>query len=150
MLCAELTFVLQHLVLFFNKQLSMKKVKKLLGIWMDHASANIMALTEKPIQTITIKSAFTHEVKEAILEKSEKLMHNKEQQEQGDYYKKLIELIGDYDEVVIFGPTDAKLELLTKLRKNHLLENIQIDIKQADKMTEKQEHAFVLDYFSKQ
>ena len=128
----------------------MNKIKKFLGIWMDHANANIMALTDKPIETISIASAFTHEVKLAVLEKSEKLMHNKEQQEQADYYKKLIEIISKYDEVVIFGPTDAKSELLTKLRKDHLLKNIKIDIQKADKMTEKQEHAFVLEYFSKQ
>ena len=79
----------------------MNKIKKFLGIWMDHANANIMALTDKPIETISIASAFTHEVKLAVLEKSEKLMHNKEQQEQADYYKKLIEIINNIRNIIL-------------------------------------------------
>jgi hypothetical protein len=121
---------------------------KNLGIWMDHASARLMEFTTDPIETTIIESAFTYEVKEESLHKSENGMHNKEQHEQSAWYKQLGEIIKNYEAVVLFGPTDAKLELLNVLRKDHLFEKIKIDVKPADKMTENQQHAFVRDYFS--
>ena len=74
-------------------------------------------------------------------------MHNKEQHEQSEYYKKLEEVILKYDDVIHFGPTDAKVELLNDLRTDNRFAKIKIEIKQADKMTENQQHAFVKDYF---
>ena len=126
----------------------MSSTKKL-GIWMDHANAHVMEFTHDPIETKTITSKFTHEVKEHSLSLNENLMHNKEQHQQKDYYKKLGETIRNYGEVVLFGPTDAKVELFNILKKDHLFSNVKIEIKQTDKMTENQQHAFVKDHFSK-
>ena len=123
------------------------KIEKKLGIWMDHASAHLMEFTVNPIETKTIDSKFTHQAKEFSLSKSENLMHNKEQHEQADYYKKLGEVIKNYDEVILFGPTEAKVELYNVLRANHLFSKIKIEVKQEDKMTENQQHAFVKDFF---
>ncbi|WP_214070147.1 hypothetical protein [Mucilaginibacter sp. dw_454] len=126
----------------------MKNTKDL-GIWMDHQTAHLMEFTTDPIQTTTIDSEFTHEEKEQTLSRSENLMHNKEQHEQAAYYKELGELIRGYDEVILFGPTDAKVELFNFLRKDHRFSAIQIEIEQADKMTVNQQHAFVKAHFSK-
>jgi nitrogenase subunit NifH len=120
-----------------------------LGIWMDHTSANLMEFTADPIETKTIYSKFTHEEKEQTLGKSENLMHNKEQHEQADYYRELGEIIRNYDDVVLFGPTDAKVELYNTLKDDHLFAKIEIEVIQADKMTENQQHAFVRKHFSK-
>jgi hypothetical protein len=122
---------------------------KNLGIWMDHSSAHLMEFTTDPIETKTIESAFTHDAKEQSLGKSENLMHNKEQHQRSAYYKKLGEVIKKYEEVILFGPTNAKVELFNTLRSDHLFEKIKIVVKQADKMTENQEHAFVREHFSK-
>lgn len=126
----------------------MKTVKDL-GIWMDHQTAHLMEFTIDPIQTKTIDSKFTHEEKELALGKSESLMHHKEQHEQAAYYKTLGEVIRDYNKVVLFGPTDAKVELFNILRKDHRFESVKINIEQTDKMTTNQQHAFVKSYFSK-
>ena len=122
---------------------------KNLGIWMDHSSANLMELTIDPIETKTIESKFTHQAKEQSQSKSENLMHNKEQHQQSEYYKKLGEVIKNYEEVILFGPTDAKVELFNTLKADHHFEKIKIEIKQTDKMTENQQHAFVREYFSR-
>ena len=121
---------------------------KRLGIWMDHATAHLMEFTVDPIETKSIESKFTHEEKEHSLGKNENLMHHKEQHEQADYYKKLGEVIRNYDHVILFGPTDAKVELFNLLKANHLFEKIKIEVEQADKMTENQQHAFVKKHFS--
>ena len=126
----------------------MTKAKNL-GIWMDHSNAHLMEFTSGTMATDLIASKFTHEEKGQSLEKSENLMHNKEQHEQSDYYKKLGEVIKNYEEVVLFGPTNAKMELFNILKADHLFAKIKIEVQQADKMTENQQHAFVREYFSR-
>ena len=121
-----------------------------LGIWMDHASAHLIEFTTDPIETRIIESTFTHaqDLDSSFL-KGEKSMHNKEQDENWSFYRKLSTIIEKYAEVLLFGPTDAKKELFNILKSNHAFENIKIDMKQTDKMSTNQEHAFVREYFSK-
>ena len=127
----------------------MSTIKKL-GIWMDHSSANVMEFTKDSIKTIIINSKFTHQEKEHTLSKNENLMHNKEQHQQADYYKSLAEVIRNYHEVVLFGPTSAKAELHNLIKADHNFKDINVVVKAADKMTENQQYAFVKDYFSKE
>jgi hypothetical protein len=123
--------------------------EKKLGIWMDHSSAHLTEYSTSDIQSTTIESAFTHVEKVEAISKSENFMHNKEQHEQSEYYKKLGDVIRNYDEVILFGPTDAKLELFNTLKDDHLFEKIKIQTRQTDKMTESQQQTFVMGYFSK-
>lgn len=125
----------------------MTTVKKL-GIWMDHSNAHLMEFENAASGSKTIESEFTHGVKQDTLEKGEKAMHHKEQHEQAAYYKQLGEVIKNYGEVLLFGPTDAKTELLNVLKTDHHFDKIKIEVKQADKMSENQQHAFVREYFS--
>jgi hypothetical protein len=118
-----------------------------LGIWMDHMNAHLIEWTTPGMETKTISSKFTHEAKEHSLGQSEKLMHNKEQHEQKDYYKHLTEAIKGYDQVLLFGPSDAKSELFNLLTADHQFSNVKFKVKPADKMTDKQQHAFVREYF---
>lgn len=124
------------------------KTKKKLGICMDHANAHLIAFAH-PMETKIVTSGFTYSEKEKSLTKSERMMHDKQQHEESEYYKKIAEFIRDYDEVLLFGPTEAKVELFNMLKADHLFSKIKFEIKQTDKMTENQEHAFVKDYFLK-
>ena len=125
----------------------MAKTKNL-GIWMDHASARVMEIAD-PMVTNIVECESTHEEKEKTLQKGESMMHNKNQQQQAEYYKKLGGLIKNYGDVLLFGPTDAKVELLNILKADLSFSKIKFEIRQTDKMTENQEHAFVREYFSK-
>lgn len=126
----------------------MKKPRRL-GICMDHSDAHLMVFNTDTIELNTIESTFTHQIKEETLQKSEHVMHNKEQHHQSAYYKELSEMIKDYDEVILFGPTNAKAELLNILSADRHFDNIKIEVEQTDKLTENQQHAYVKDYFSK-
>jgi stalled ribosome rescue protein Dom34 len=126
----------------------MALVKKL-GIWMDHASAHLIEFSMDSSETKTLNSKFTHEQKEKTLGKNENLMHNKEQHQQLEYYKNLAEAIKGYDEVVIFGPTDAKHEFYNHLKKDSHFSKMIIEVEDAGKMSDNQQQAFVRDYFSK-
>lgn len=128
----------------------MTKPAKQLGIFMDHNSAHLIEYATENNETRTIVSKFNHNEKTHSLSKNENLMHNKEQHQQAEYYKKIGEHIREYNHILLFGPTAAKSELLNKLKADHNFEKIHMVVKEADKLTENQQHAFVRDYFAKQ
>lgn len=123
------------------------KRNKQLGIWMDHSTAFLTDLKKISIVQNKVNSEPTREIKVNSMLRGEKHMHLKEQRQQLDFYKKLSDVILNYNEVVLFGPTDAKDELYNYLKADRLFENIMISVQHADKMTEKQIHAFVRAYF---
>lgn len=127
----------------------MENKKKYLGIWMDHANAHLIEFATGSSENKTISSKFTHQAKEDSLQKGEYQMHSREQHQQLEYYNDLADIIKNYNHVLLFGPTDAKTELNNILKENHLFEKITIDLKQTDKMTDNQQHAFVKTHFSK-
>jgi hypothetical protein len=49
----------------------------------------------------------------------------------------------------LFGPTDAKNELLNLIKTDHLFEDIKIEVINSGKMTESQMQTFVREYFKK-
>lgn len=116
---------------------------------MNHSIAHLMEFTANHFEIKTIESKFTNKIKMQALAKSENLMHNKEKQQLSDYYKKLSETIKNYKQVILFGPTNAKVELFDLLSEDFRFLKIKIEIKETDKMTENQQHAFVREYFSK-
>lgn len=126
----------------------MKTIKKL-GIWMDHANAHFIEFSDEPKTTATISLDFDNQDKDETLQRSESEMHNKQQQRQHAYYKKLSAVIKDFSEVVMFGPTNAKSELFNSLRQNHQFDSIKIEVINADKMSDNQQHEFVREYFKK-
>ena len=124
----------------------MKKTR-LLGIWMDNANAHAMTFVNGSIIAEEIDSTFTSADREETIGRSEHVMHNKEQQQQGSYYKRIAETIKNYEKVVIFGPTDAKSQLANLLKEDHHFDAIEIEVKPADKMNKQQMQDFVKEYF---
>ena len=124
----------------------MKSSKKL-GIWMDHSIAYIMKVTNNSIDASILEIGSSLPAREQNMGVHERQRHNKEQAEQSVFFKSLSDVIKDYEDVLLFGPTGAKTELLNLLKDNHHFDNIKIVIKSADKMTENQRHLFVKEYF---
>ena len=124
----------------------MKSVKQL-GIWMDHSNAHLIEFGSENTTTKSISSDFSSDDKKQTLQRSENEMHNKEQQKQGTFYKNLSQIIKDFDELLLFGPTEAKSELHNLLKANHQFDKITIEVKNTDKMTDNEQRKFVADYF---
>ena len=135
-------------IMSFNQKNTMK-ITKYLGICMDNSSAHIIELGQETTATKVIDSKFTHEEREQSLSKGENRMHNKEQQFQAEYYKELGEIIKNYEEVILFGPTNAKVELMNILKEDQHFDKIKIYVKSTDRMTDNQQVAFVKDFFLK-
>lgn len=117
-----------------------------LGIWMDHSTAHLIdPQAEENNRTIT--SDFTSETKTETLNRSESTMHNKEQQMNWAYYKKIAVQVLKYYRVLLFGPTNAKVELRNYLEKDLHFKDVKIDVEPADKMTTNEQRAFVTNHF---
>lgn len=126
----------------------MKDIKQL-GIWMDHSNAFLLEIVNDTIETNSVVSELSDPEAEFNFYKGEKLIHKKERHLQLSYYKKVGEIIKKYQEVVLFGPTDAKNELLNLIKTDHLFEDIKIEVINSGKMTESQMQTFVREYFKK-
>lgn len=125
------------------------KSAKQLGIWMDHSTANIMELSNDKIITVTLDSPpiLLDELEYPRI--NEKLLHNKEQNKDDDFYEKLSYIIHNYNEVLLFGPTDAKTELFNRLKVDRRFENIKVFVEPTDKITDNQQKAFLKNFFKK-
>ena len=125
------------------------KTTACIGIWMDHSKAHLIEFITPPVQTKALESKFANEQKLHSLGKSENVNHNKEQHQRHEFYKNLINVIRNYDEVVLFGPTDAKVELFNILVADQRFNKIKIEVRQADNMSDPEQHAFVRKHFTK-
>ena len=78
-------------------------------------------------------------------------MVNKEQHTQKAYFKRMFLPVLHFDEVLLFGPTNAKIALLHFLRQDRKFENINFELLPTEKLTEQQQqqqqHDFVWEYF---
>ena len=124
----------------------MNKTKRL-GIWMDHSNAHLMEFITSNGKGQIGNETKEHQDKVVSLGRSEYQTHHKEKGHQEAYYQKLGETIKNYDEVLLFGPSDAKEELANRLGQNHIYQHVKITTQQADKMTEPQQQAFVRNFF---
>jgi stalled ribosome rescue protein Dom34 len=125
------------------------KAKKKLGIWMDHSIAYLMEFTASAFEIKTIESKLMESKKLQTVSKNDSLLPNKEQQKLSSYYRKISEIIKDYKKVILFGPTNAKVELFDILSEDERFLKIKFEIKNTDKMTKEQRNSFVMDMFFK-
>jgi stalled ribosome rescue protein Dom34 len=112
---------------------------------MDHSTANLIYLNSNKHSQIL--SEFTFDTKEEALIRGENVMHNKRQQMHEAYYKNIADAILKFDNVLLFGPTNAKTELHNYLNTDLHFKDIKIEVKSADKMTDNQQEAFVKQHF---
>lgn len=124
----------------------METTKKL-GVWMDHSTAHLIDVNAEK-KHHSIDSKFNFDKREEALSRSEKLMHNKEQQMHEAFYEQIGNEILKYTHVLLFGPTHAKTELFNYLAKNSHFKDIQIDVEAADKMSDNEQVAFVKKHFN--
>lgn len=114
---------------------------------MDHSDAYLIDL--QVVQNDrTIRSEFTHEAKTETLNRSESSMHNKRQQLNSAYFKDIAQEILKYYRVLLFGPTNAKVELRNYLTKDLHFADIKIDVEAAEAMTSNERYAFVKNHFT--
>jgi hypothetical protein len=124
------------------------KILKRIGICLTHQRAHLMELSSNPLETKTIESTFTYETKIQSLKKAEKSIEHKEEDGKKAFYKKLGVIIRHFDEVLLFGATKSKNELYNLLSSDSNFDNIEIEVLNSDRMTDKEQQSYLRRYFS--
>jgi stalled ribosome rescue protein Dom34 len=122
-------------------------LKKSVGIWMDYASANIIDVQDNSNTPHIILSEFTNEVKHESMQRGEKGTHEKEDSFKKEYFNAIINVIKDFEHVLLFGPTNAKRELHNIVSDLPRYSDIKIDVFTTDDMTDNQKQAYVRKHF---
>jgi len=125
------------------------KTAKRVGIWMDHVTAHIIPFSTEGTEMQTLESVHFTGAGDTASD-GDKHLHHKEQGNETGFYKHLGEIIKGYDDVLLFGPTDAKLELHNMLRSDSHFEKIKIETEASERLTPNQLHAFVTRYFQRE
>ncbi|MDR3653182.1 MAG: hypothetical protein P4L34_09465 [Paludibacter sp.] len=124
----------------------MIKIKQL-AIFMDDANALLMELYNHMIVSRNI--VFKSQVNEEYIEQHYALSpyDSDIKQYQSAYFDEIADIIKNYKQVVLFGPTDTKEELYKLLETDHHFKDRKIEFIKTDKMTDFQIHDFVLNYY---
>ena len=141
----------------------MKKIKKhenRAGIWIDQTKAVIVHIVsdgdpiiEKIRSGVESKVRFPGETKvfarfgNAFISDQEKKQH-RQKNEREKYFRKIISLLQQADFIYVFGPSDARHELVNDIQKDPVLKNKFIKTEKVDRLTEKQILRHVVNYFS--
>lgn len=123
------------------------KTTKRLAIYLDHSSAKLIEFDREVNETKTVFYNYSNNDRNESLGRSEKEIENRKLNSEKIYFKELSGYILQFDEVVLFGPTEAKTELFNILRKNNKFDEIKIEVLPTKKLTTNQQHAFVREYF---
>jgi hypothetical protein len=93
-------------------------------LWTNHKRAIIVSITDGVEAILHVKS------------KGDGGVEEKWRQHRGEYYRKVIRAIQDAQEIFIFGPAQAKMELKIEILKSALLSQRVAGTEMADTMTE--------------
>lgn len=125
----------------------MKNNKKL-AIYLDHASAFSIEYTNKADLLSTVELDFDSDEKKKVLQKGESHLHNMEQHLQQQFYEDISNSSLGFSTVVLFGPTTAKAELKNILTNDNRFSNVDIILKNTDKLNPKEQITFVNNLFN--
>tara|TARA_R110002049_G_scaffold265234_3_gene441362 strand:- start:3473 stop:3880 length:408 start_codon:yes stop_codon:yes gene_type:complete len=133
----------------------MKKLART-GIWLDFEKAYIIELHENQENITKIDSNIEHfnvvggsRSKQAHGPQdnvSESKYLERNNQQQATYFKSIIEKINPNNELVIFGPAEAKMNLKKAFQNHSNFKQKAIPVETADSITENQMKAWVRDY----
>jgi len=99
---------------------------KYVVLWTSHKQAIIVSITDGVEKILHVGSKRDGGVEE------------KGRQHRGEFYRKVIRAIQDAQEISIFGPAQAKMELKSEILKVETLSHRVVGTETADTMTEKQ------------
>ena len=126
------------------------KYKIYIGIWIDHKQAYIIYIKNNKSTLHKIESHVSGHPKSAGGTRSKKATGEiiSESKYLNKYYNKIISEIKNTDSILIFGPGEAKRELLKRIESSHLWKSKIVGIETVDKMTEMQIISYTKGYYN--
>ena len=123
-------------------------MKTRIGLWIDHKKALIVFVADNNAETKLINSNLKkHHRQSGVATPADDIRLRELTEHLNNYYDEVISVIGTAEEILIIGPGEAKGELLKRLEKASVDKRL-ITIKTADKMTDAEIEATVLDHFN--
>ena len=128
-------------------------MKKEVGLWIDHREAVIVTITVEGEETtriysdIEVDAQYSGSSRSAGSQDAENIQDRKYTINLGRYYDAIIGYIRDADSIRIFGPGEAKGELVKRVKSKNLRKRI-VSIETTDQLTDPQIVAKVRQYFS--
>ncbi len=133
-------------------------MKKMIGLWVDHRKATIVAVTDQGEEIGLIISQVQKQLRrsgdsplvgpyEAQLVPADDTRDRTFHASLSTYYDAIIASIRDAEAILIFGPGEAKGELKARLERDNLGDRI-VGVETVDKMTTRQISARVRQQFA--
>lgn len=129
-------------------------MKKKIGFWIDQREAVIVEITDQAEQIIRIKSEAEKQIRveggsrQDGLQTTEAIRGKKLDAHLGNYFDNITAHIRDAELIQIFGPGEAKNELVKHLEKDGFKERV-TEVDTMDNMTDNQIAAKVREHFLK-
>ncbi len=124
--------------------------KNVAGLWIDHNKALVISTPDKNHRgeyDVVEKIESNHSVSRSG---SDHTQNQKKIQELQKYFKDVIQHLGGYDVLHVFGPGLAQEEFKNFVEKDNLLRNTEMDLGSADShLTSNQMVAIVRNHFNK-
>jgi hypothetical protein len=120
---------------------------KKLGIYMEQTSANLIELSIDLLKVKSNENRFNFLEGKQLQTKINNHLEYKEPYLHNEYFKKLSDYILYYNEVLLFGKSNAKTELFDMISYDNRFYKIKIAIKHTNKMNSNQQNDFVSNYF---
>jgi hypothetical protein len=133
------------------------KMKKQVGLWIDHRKAVVVVVTDKSEEVKQISSGVERQLRRADASRSKTQYEplqvpaddKREKAFKGHlklYYDEVVSFIRGAESILIFGPGEAKTELKKHLDRHKLAGHI-TSIETVDRMTDRQIAAKVRQFF---
>ena len=133
-------------------------MKKYAGIWIDREKAFVVIISEDRETIERIESGIAGRVRLSGGSRSrtiygpqdvasERKIEEKRKHQFREYYRTVVDKIGDARKVFLFGPGEAKVELEKEIKNSKELALRVAGVEPADKMTENQIRARVREFF---
>lgn len=134
-------------------------MKKQMGIWIDSIHAYIINMNEDEPRIEIVDSGIVPNERFAgegkrftrvgnVYIDFEKNEERKFDQRMEDYLKKVMNMLKDADELLIFGPAQTRIKLGKKIEEEKTMKNISVVNEAAEDMSERQMVAHVRQYFA--
>lgn len=132
---------------------------KKIGVWLDHRQAHFIDVSKR---LAIVETAFSGQESQPRYEgehgmgtllghhrstNNEHHMHNRRENIIAQYYEMIIDMLKQYDSILLFGPTNAKYELHNRLLRDKHFDTKVVIVKVADHLTEQQMVAEVKAHF---
>ena len=132
-------------------------MKEYVGIWVDHKKVFIVSIAGDQVTINNMVSNVDGHIRISGGSRtspygpqegpSEGRREERRRQKLRQYYKKIIRIISDAEKIFIFGPGEAKTELMKEMKKSKDLSSRIVGTETTDKMTERQIKAKVRKFF---